>query len=332
MSRSMKYSIEQSVKRPDLFAPSGDVRLAIHTWGEPPTPARPREVLVLVHGFPDRALFWEKVADALREDFYVVAFDMRGCGNSTPISGRRHYHFTPLLNDLYAVIDTVMNTVSPGQKVHLVGHDWGGIYGWDAIGDPEGSKRIASFITMSPSLDHVGFYLRRRFLKPTPRNLWQAFGQLARNSLMTFFTLPLLPELLFRSGLGALMFRRLVGHYEPRITFRKNEGMEGDAIRYLGIYRANLLQRVLFPKVAKSAVPVHVVMAVNDPFLPPAVFEVCPESTARYSASTVDAAHWAPLSRPQELAAAIATFVLANAAAPITAADTAHTDATGVTA
>lgn len=292
--------------QPDLFAHSGDVRLAVYTWGRKPTPAQPREVLVLAHGFPDRALLWEQVARNLEKDFYVVAFDMRGCANSTHIRGSRHYHFRPLLEDLYAVIDAV----SPHRKVHLVGHDWGGIYGWDAICAPEGIKRIASFATMSPGLDHVGFYLRRRFLKPTPRHLRQAFGQLLRNSLMTFFTLPLLPELLFRSGLGTAMFRLLVGHYEPRITFRKNEGMEGDAIRYLGIYRANLLQRALLPKRKPvSPVPVHLLLAEHDPFLPPAVFEVCPESTAACSRSTVDAAHWAPLSRPQEMATAITTFI-----------------------
>lgn len=291
--------------QPDLFVQSGEVRLAVYTWGQKPTRENPRQVLVLAHGFPDRALFWEKVATALQEDFFVVAFDMRGCANSTHIRGCRHYHFGPLLQDLYAVIDAV----SPTQKVHLVGHDWGGIYGWDAITDPEGIKRIASFLTLSPGLDHVGFYLRRRFFRPTPRNLWQGFGQLMRNSLMTFFTLPLLPELLFLSGLGTLMFRVLVGHYEPRITFQKNEGMEGDAIRYLGIYRTNLLQRALFPKQAKSPVPVHVVMAVNDPFLPPAVFEVSPQWSSFYSESTIDASHWAPLSRPQELAEAVRRFV-----------------------
>lgn len=293
------------MRQPDLFVQSGEVRLAVYTWGQKPDAKHPRETVVLAHGFPDRALFWEKVATTLQHDFHVVAFDMRGCADSTHISGTKHYHFAPLLKDLYAVIDAV----SPGRKVHLVGHDWGGIYGWDAICEPEGIKRIASFVTMSPSLDHVGFYLRRRFLKPTPRNLLQAFGQLLRNGLMTFFTLPLLPELLFRSGLGNVMFRKLVAHYEPRITFQKNDGMEGDAIRYLGIYRANLLQRALLPKKHTSPVPVHVLMAVNDPFLPPAVFEVSPETASRYSHSPIDAAHWAPLARPLEMAVTVRDFV-----------------------
>ena len=184
--------------QPDLFVQNYPVTLAVYTWGAKPTPEQPREVLVFAHGFPDRALFWEQVAQQLQDEFYVVAFDMRGCAESTHIRGYKHYKFEPLIADLYAVIDAV----SPDQKVHLIGHDWGGIYGWNAINAPEGDQRIASFTTMSPSLEQVGLYLRRRLLKPTPRNLWQVGVQLLRNSLMTFFTFPILPELLFLSGLA----------------------------------------------------------------------------------------------------------------------------------
>lgn len=297
--------------KPDLFVTSADATLAVYTWGEKPSAERPRDVVVLAHGFPDRALFWEKVATALQDSHYVVAFDMRGCAESSHLRGMRHYRFAPLIADLCAVIDAV----SPDQKVYLVGHDWGGIYGWNAICSAEGEQRIAGFLTLSPALEHVGSYLRRRMAHPTPRNLMQLGMQLVRNSLMTFFTLPLLPELLFLSGLGTVMFRVMVGRFEPDIRFHKNDGMEGDAIRYLGIYRANLLQRTLFGKAISTRVPVHVLMAQRDPFLPPAVFEHCRASAESCSESFVDAAHWAPLSRPQELADAIAGFTARTAMA-----------------
>ena len=155
------------MSQPELFAYSDDVKLAIYTWGEKPTLDKSKEVLVFAHGFPDRAVFWEKVALALKDDFYVVAFDMRGCGGSSHIQGCKHYKFTSLIKDLMTVIDVV----SPNQKVHLIGHDWGGIYGWNAIRDAEGAKRIGSFITMAPSLEQVGVYLKTRLFKPTPKNI-----------------------------------------------------------------------------------------------------------------------------------------------------------------
>ena len=50
--------------KPKLFAESEHIQIAIYTWGEKPTIDQPREILVFAHGFPDRAVFWEKVAQA----------------------------------------------------------------------------------------------------------------------------------------------------------------------------------------------------------------------------------------------------------------------------
>lgn len=290
---------------------SGNIALAVYTYGTPPSTEHPKEVAVLAHGFPDRAALWQGVAEHLQQDHYVVAFDMRGCGDSTPIRGCRHYRYAELVKDLYAVIDAV----SPNQKVHLMGHDWGGLYGWEAIQGKEGEKRIASFTTLAPSLEQVGFFLRRRLLRPTPRNLLQMLDQLRRNSLMLFFTLPILPELVWRSGLGEKLMRRMVEGYEG-IAFRANPGLQGDAIRYLGIYRANLLQRTLLPRRHISRVPVHAILASRDPFLPPTVFEQCETGTVRYSSSPVDASHWAPLSRHHELAQTLASMARQHAVSP----------------
>lgn len=292
------------MKTPDFFVESAEVKLAVYTWGTKPTAQQPKEVLVFAHGFPDRALFWEKVARHLEQDFYVVAFDQRGCAASTHISGWKHYKFEPLIKDLLAVIEAV----SPDQKVHLIGHDWGGIYGWNAINSVDGRQKIASFITMSPSLEQVGFYLRQRLLKPTPKNLYQLVEQLLRNSLMTFFTLPLLPEILWHSGLGVFMMRLMFKHYE-NLTAEPFPGVEGDAIRYLGIYRANLFQRVLFAKRTVATVPVHLLLAERDPFLPTKLFEASHEWASNITQSYLDASHWAPLSRHAEMATAIRAFV-----------------------
>lgn len=290
---------------PKFFTDSENVKIAIYTWGVPPTIEQPRETLVFAHGFPDRATFWEKVAEVLKDEFYVVAFDMRGCAESTHIQGCKHYKFESLLKDLFAVIDKV----SPHQKVHLVGHDWGGIYGWNAIRHIEGNKRIASFTTMAPSLEQVGVYLKSRLFKPTPKNLWQLINQLVRNSLMTFFALPILPELMWRSGLGAWLMKILITQTEENVIYQKNEGLEDDAIRYLGIYRANLLQRVLLAKPRTTDIPVHTIIAERDPFLPPRLFNDTHNWANQHSASYVDASHWAPLSKPNEIAEAIHLFV-----------------------
>lgn len=294
------------------------VQLCVHRWGEAPSPQHPRETIVLLHGFPDCALFWEPVAQALAATHHVVAYDMRGCGASTPISGRRAYRYAPLIDDLFAVIDAVIDTRSPKQKVHLVGHDWGGLYGWDALLDARATDRIASFTTLAPSLNQVGLWMRRRLLRPTPANLGQVLHQmLVSNGLMTFFTLPVLPELMWRSGLGSAFMKTSLRRFEG-LTRTPRPGLTDDAIRYLGIYRSNLLQQALRPRQpVRTAIPVHTVVATRDPFLPPRVFEGCAEWTTHHTQSTLDASHWAPLSRPTELAALIEAHVRAHAVGAI---------------
>lgn len=39
---------------PDLFVQSSNVRLAVYTWGDKPSADKPRDIVVLAHGFPDR--------------------------------------------------------------------------------------------------------------------------------------------------------------------------------------------------------------------------------------------------------------------------------------
>lgn len=279
------------------------VALAVHTWGQRPSAADPRETIVLLHGFPDRALLWEGVAQRLSKDHFVIAYDMRGCGHSTPLHGTQHYRYGPLIDDLFAVIDQL----SPGQKVHLAGHDWGGLCGWDALFDARSATRIASFTTMAPSLNQVGHWVRQRLSRPTPSRLAQVLHQmLVSNGLMGFFAMPVLPTRMWRSGLGLWTFRQMVAKLEG-IQLPVHPGVAGDAVRYLGIYRANLFQQVLRPQpVQRTPIPVHTLIATRDPFLPPRVFEGCADWSQQPSRSEVDATHWAPLSRPEEVAQVVA--------------------------
>jgi pimeloyl-ACP methyl ester carboxylesterase len=287
-----------------VTSPAG-VELSVHTWGQRPSAAEPREVFVLLHGFPDRALLWEGVARHLAQGGFVIAHDMRGCGQSTPLHGTRHYRYAPLIDDLFAVIDGMKLK----QKVHLVGHDWGGLYGWDALFDVRASTRVASFTTMAPSLNQVGQWVRQRLSRPTPARIGQVLHQMfVSNALMGFFAMPVLPTLMWRSGLGVWTFRQMVERLE-RVRLRVHPGVAGDAVRYLGIYRANLFQQVLRPQpVQRTTIPVHTLIATRDPFLPPRVFEGCADWTLQPSRSEVDATHWAPLSRPEEIARVVANM------------------------
>src|SRR4051794_22591935 len=72
--------------------------------------------VVLLHGFPQRATSWAKVAPLLGEaGFRTYAPDQRGYAPGARPRGRRAYKITELVDDVVALIDRI------GRPVHLVG-------------------------------------------------------------------------------------------------------------------------------------------------------------------------------------------------------------------
>ena len=87
-------------------------------WGQA-VPGQPP--LVMVHGWMDVGASFQFVVDALQRDREVIALDWRGFGLSET-SGSDCYWFPDYLGDL----DTLLDAVSPGAPVDLVGHSMGG--------------------------------------------------------------------------------------------------------------------------------------------------------------------------------------------------------------
>jgi pimeloyl-ACP methyl ester carboxylesterase len=84
-----------------VTAPDG-VKLAAHEFGNPTGPE-----LLLIHGFAQCHLCWQPQIDsALARDFRIVAFDMRGHGDSDKPSDPRAYQGSDVwAKDIAAVID-----------------------------------------------------------------------------------------------------------------------------------------------------------------------------------------------------------------------------------
>ncbi len=91
-------------------------------WGHADTSKPP---LVLAHGWLDVAASWQFMVDALSDAFVqkrrIIAFDWRGYG-LTESSPTDSYWFPDYLGDLDALLDIL----SPGRPIDLVGHSMGG--------------------------------------------------------------------------------------------------------------------------------------------------------------------------------------------------------------
>lgn len=80
------------------------------------------EVVVLLHGFPTDRSSWDRVARRLHEvGLRTLAPDQRGYSPGASPSGLDAYRLDELVADVLALVDA-----SGRERVHLVGHDWGG--------------------------------------------------------------------------------------------------------------------------------------------------------------------------------------------------------------
>ena len=77
------------------------------------------EPVVLMHGWPQTWYEWRRIIPALAEKYTVIAPDLRGLGDSSKPPGG--YDKRTVANDIYLLVRKL-----GFERIHLVGHDWGG--------------------------------------------------------------------------------------------------------------------------------------------------------------------------------------------------------------
>ncbi len=149
-------------QRQEIALPQG--RTSCWSGGEGPA-------LFCLHGFPDTVDTWQPVAAALARRHTVHAICMPGYEAS---SAQADYSLPALADTVTMLIESL----SPGRPVRLLGHDWGAV-----IACTLASQRptLVERLVMA-AVPHV-----RRFLKPS-------LAQLKRSWYMGYFQLPGLPE------------------------------------------------------------------------------------------------------------------------------------------
>jgi NAD(P)-dependent dehydrogenase (short-subunit alcohol dehydrogenase family)/pimeloyl-ACP methyl ester carboxylesterase len=272
---------------------SDGVRLSVHVEGREDGPT-----VVLVHGYPDNSSMWGGVAAELRAKHRVVTYDVRGAGQSDKPPGRASYRLDQLADDLRAVVDEVQ----PHGKVHLLAHDWGSIQTWHAVTGAGLRGRIASYTSISgPSLDHAGAWFRAQLTRPTPKRLKNALSQFLHSWYILAFQVPLIPDLLWRTGLLGKQIQRM----EPDAAKPdKSDGLHG-----LELYRANMFTRLSRPAPRAADVPVQVLAPTGDAYVTtPLQTEVArwvPDLRIRPIVGT----HWVTRAKPAVVARAAAELI-----------------------
>ena len=153
-------------------------------------------------------------------------------------------------------------TLPPGEQVHLVGHDWGSVAGWDVVAaetwDPRLEGRLASYTSCSgPPLDHLGSMARdwRGRLRMLPQALHSWY--------VLLFLLPWLPELLWAYFQGPCTGWR-AGSTPPSTCSRGGADVRHNARHSIDLYRANVVPRLRRPIPWRTSLPVLLVVATRD--------------------------------------------------------------------
>lgn len=204
-----------------------DVRLRALSWGLDDAP-----IALCLHGFPDTAHGWRKVAPLLVEQGWrVVAPFMRGYAPSS-LSADGSYHVGALMDDALRVLDAAGPT---GRDV-LVGHDWGAIAGAGLAAMPDSPFRKAVIMSVPPPASFRGKVSGMgRLATELPR-------QVLRSWYVMYFQLPWLPE---RSA--SWVVPRLWRQWSPAYQATEDVGLVLEAIgapanwrAALGYYRATV--------------------------------------------------------------------------------------------
>jgi pimeloyl-ACP methyl ester carboxylesterase len=92
------------------------LELAYHTWGDPSKPA-----ILFLHGFQDHGRSYARTARVLSGNYFGVAPDLRGHGQSDWVGDGGDYYFYDYVFDVLRLIETLGL-----EKLAIVGHSMGG--------------------------------------------------------------------------------------------------------------------------------------------------------------------------------------------------------------
>jgi len=231
--------------------------------------------VLLLHGFPDTHIVWRKQVSVLAAAGYrVLAPDLRGYGRSDAPGGVHDYTLEKLRGDVLGLLDALKI-----EKVRLVGHDWGGLIGWQlAALAPQRIERLVALSTGHPSaIARAGIV------------------QHLRMTYVLGFILPGIAEQMLRAG-DWFMMRQFTGEPGQADHWKRDLSAPGRLSAALNYYRANV--GLALPKsYPRVRVPVMGIWSDGDP----ALGEKQMRDSARYVDAEFrferihDADHWLQL-------------------------------------
>lgn len=257
------------------------------------------EPVILLHGFPETSPMWRPLMERLAAAGYrCLAPDQRGYSPGARPQDVEAYRYSELGADVLALADAW----SPGERFHLVGHDWGALVGWVVV--DQAPERIASWTALS--IAHPRAFEEATYADPGG-DLYRGFLQVAVAPGNAAEAGMLANDLAALRGVWASSTPEQVAEY---VRVFSQPGAFTAALNYYRASRAH--KRTLDdPAVAFGPVdvPTLLIWGEQDPYCRRMSVELgAPYMKGEYRVATLPAGHWLM----QEQEGAVADEVLSH--------------------
>jgi len=261
-----------------------------------------KPTLVMMHGFPDSQILYDKVAPMLAKRYRVITFDFLGWGMS---DAPTNYAYTAnkLTADLHAVVETLQL-----QQVVLVMHDLSGLPAIDwSLAHPDTVSGLVLLNTLYGPMqslippEAIQFYMSPNPLRPEIENvvtntdyLWLAGFE---NQVAKFFQQPKIRN----------TYLKLFAHQSLMIRpafLQLTESLLQD------VSDRAISQYTLLPQMQ---IPVTIIFGENDPYITPGVVQEFHQLFAQSQLHLVEeAGHYVQLDQPAAVNDLITDFMDAH--------------------
>jgi len=249
------------------------------------------EPVMLLHGFPETSHMWLRLMPALVEAGYrCIAPDQRGYSPGARPDDVEAYNYRALASDVFAIADA-----AGFDTFHLIGHDWGALVGWGALGSDAGG-RIATFTSLS--IPHALAVARATYEDPG--------GDLYRSILQLLLTEGG-PEAVFLAN-DAAALRQAYTHSAPEeveeyISVFSQPGAMRAAANWYRASRGHKRSLDADSPFGDVSTPTLLIWGKNDPYVGRMSVDLAaPHMTGEYRVVEADAGHWIAQEAPELVA------------------------------